>query len=163
MDLHLQAELFQKHPRIFRKHNGAVGERETPLDYRGIECGNGWVKLVDTLAAAFERHIDDLQAQGVSRDNWPRAVQIKEKFGTLRFTTNGGNTVGTADEVLMEAKTAAVGYSEVTCETCGNPGVMQRTGWLKVCCAQCLISKPTPNRPQDFIAQRQKMLESRSA
>ena len=56
------------------------------------------------------------------------AVQIKEKFGTLRFYYNGG------DETIQGMVRMAESMSAVTCETCGSPGKLRRGGWLQTLC-----------------------------
>lgn len=56
------------------------------------------------------------------------AMQIKEKFGTLRFYTNFG------DDYIYGAIAMAESMSAVTCETCGKPGKLFTYGWWHVAC-----------------------------
>ena len=56
------------------------------------------------------------------------AVQVKEKFGTLRFYTNG------SDEYIDGLISMAEGMSGVTCEVCGNPGTTGGPGWIRTLC-----------------------------
>ena len=56
------------------------------------------------------------------------AVQVKEKFGTLRFYYDGGDHV-TQGIVMM-----AESLSAVTCEQCGAPGQPDTRGWVKTLC-----------------------------
>jgi len=56
------------------------------------------------------------------------AMQVKEKFGTLRFYYNGG------DDFIHGLETMADAMSAVTCEECGNPGVLRRGGWIRTLC-----------------------------
>lgn len=58
------------------------------------------------------------------------AVQVKEKFGGLRFYTNGGDDVTRAYTVFAEH------VSERTCEECGKPGKPNAGGWIKVRCEE---------------------------
>jgi hypothetical protein len=58
------------------------------------------------------------------------AVQVKEKFGTLRFYTNR------SDEYIDGAISMAGQMSSVTCETCGKPGELQGGGWLYTACEE---------------------------
>lgn len=58
----------------------------------------------------------------------PVAVQIKEKFGTLRFYVNGGTT---KTEAFIEF---AEYHSGRICETCGAPGKTRGEGWLTTLC-----------------------------
>ncbi len=63
-----------------------------------------------------------------TRDEIPQAVQVKEKFGTLRFYVDGGNE---RSWTLIEL---AEGMSERTCEVCGAPGTIRRGGWIRTLC-----------------------------
>ena len=56
------------------------------------------------------------------------AIQVKEKFGTLRFYVTGGDTI--TDHLISFAE----GMSGVTCEECGAPGTRNSGGWIKVRC-----------------------------
>lgn len=49
----------------------------------GLECGNGWYELIDALCAQIDRHLQACFDEG-DRFN-VKVVQVKEKFGTLRF------------------------------------------------------------------------------
>lgn len=63
-------------------------------------------------------------------DEFPQVevIQIKEKFGTLRFYTNVG------DNYIYGALAMAESMSAVTCETCGAPGKLFTYGWWHVAC-----------------------------
>jgi hypothetical protein len=56
------------------------------------------------------------------------AIQVKEKFGTLRFYYRGG------DDVVSGIERMAESMSAVTCETCGAPGVTRSGGWIQTLC-----------------------------
>lgn len=56
------------------------------------------------------------------------AVQVKEKFGTLRFYYNGG------DEYISGLVSMAEWASSVTCETCGERGKLRGSGWVYTAC-----------------------------
>jgi hypothetical protein len=92
----------------------------------GIECGDGWFELlkecIQGLKEVCEKHGYDT-----------RVSQIKEKYGTLRFYLD--STSDEMDEVIYRAEEK----SAVTCESCGNPGSMNKTGyWMSVRCGECL-------------------------
>lgn len=93
--------------------------------YWGIECGDGWYDLLDRLCAKL-----DAIAKEDGLEDDLRAVQVKEKFGGLRFYTNGGNDK--IDAVIAEAQNE----SEHTCEICGKPGEQNRTGWISIRCSE---------------------------
>lgn len=57
------------------------------------------------------------------------AVQVKEKFGTLRFYFDGGDHICHAYVAMAEAMSAR------TCEMCGKSGVLrQDRGWIQTLC-----------------------------
>jgi hypothetical protein len=57
------------------------------------------------------------------------AVQVKEKFGTLRFYYNGG------DDYISGLMHMAESMSSVTCDECGAPGNTGNSGgWIAVRC-----------------------------
>jgi hypothetical protein len=64
-----------------------------------------------------------------------RATQIKEKYGTLRFYWDGDLSPRAAARV-EEAIDLAEARSAVTCEICGQPGVLHGGRWVTTRCAQ---------------------------
>lgn len=58
----------------------------------------------------------------------PVASQVKEKYGSLRFSTWGATDEQHAIISLAES------MSEVTCEICGAPGKINDSGWLSCRC-----------------------------
>jgi hypothetical protein len=56
------------------------------------------------------------------------ASQVKEKFGGLRFYTNGYNEAVSAMIHMAES------MSYRTCEVCGNPGRSNNYGWISTLC-----------------------------
>jgi hypothetical protein len=58
----------------------------------------------------------------------PVAVQVKEKYGTLRFYYDGG------DLYIDGLANMAESISAVTCEVCGNPGKLVGGGWVRTLC-----------------------------
>lgn len=89
-------------------------------DYRHYtDCGHGWRSLIEPL-------IDLCEANNVE------ILQIKEKFGELRFYT--GNT----PEKILDHIYQICSQSGEVCENCGEPGTIKTTrGWLKCLCEQC--------------------------
>ena len=80
--------------------------------------GPGWSKIIDNLY-----------------DHKPRSVyvlQVKEKYGGLRYYTGG--VPPEFDKLIDEAEAR----SEVTCEACGEPGSIDWTrGWQSCRCPKC--------------------------
>ena len=56
------------------------------------------------------------------------AIQVKEKFGTLRFYSYGGDDYTRGVEHMAESMSAR------TCEECGAPGKSRRGGWIQTLC-----------------------------
>jgi len=61
----------------------------------------------------------------------PRASQVKEKFGGLRFYM----TCGTDEIYDLTDKAEALSYK--TCEECGKPGEERHGGWIRTLCDYC--------------------------
>ena len=59
------------------------------------------------------------------------AVQVKEKFGGLRFYYSGG------DEYIDGLVAMAEAMSCVTCERCGEVGKQNQKGWIETLCYDC--------------------------
>ena len=112
MEQKLQQKLFNRFPNIYK-----VGE--LPIDYLffGIECDDGWFNLLWKLSESLEKTQTDVQA-----------LQVKEKFGTLRFYINGGDDV--CPHLIIDAEER----SAFICEICGRKGKLRDYGWLKTLC-----------------------------
>ena len=93
-----------------------------------FECGPGWAGLL-------ERLFNDLS--NIMRPTGDTIVikQIKEKFGTLRVYWQGAVDDDT-DALIDDAILLAAFRSEVTCQSCGQPGQMRKSGfgWYHVVC-----------------------------
>jgi hypothetical protein len=142
MKKELDEALCTKYPKIFRDRHGDM--KETLMCW-GFECGDGWYNIIDQLCANIQHHIDwsyknkdwDVKWNEEHPDD-PRtirevvpqvvAVQIKEKFGTLRFYYNGG------DDQIFGMVRMAESMSSVTCEECGSPGETRGPGWIRTLC-----------------------------
>ncbi|MBE3137684.1 MAG: hypothetical protein IMZ43_09905 [Thermoplasmata archaeon] len=95
-----------------------------------FECGDGWVGIIDTLCKLIQEYVRDHKAYQVE------AVQVKEKYGGLRFYINGG------DAYVDGLITFAERLSYMTCEQCGSTeGVTQTKGWVYTLCRQCLFDR----------------------
>jgi hypothetical protein len=67
------------------------------------------------------------------------AVQVKEKFGGLRFYYDGG------DEYIHGLVAMAESMSYVTCEVCGSPGRVYTDGWHATLCDKHAAEKNRTN------------------
>ncbi len=94
-----------------------------------FECGPGWAGLL-------ERLFNDLGH--ILRPTGDTIVikQLKEKFGTLRVYWQGAVNNDT-DALIDDAILLAAFRSEVTCQACGQPGQMRKSGfgWYHVACS----------------------------
>jgi hypothetical protein len=59
---------------------------------------------------------------------YPHLVQVKEKFGALRFYINTGS-----DEIFKKIHSYENQSYEI-CETCGEKGELRLVGWYKTLC-----------------------------
>lgn len=120
----LDKQLVEKYPKIFRDRHGDM--KETLMCW-GFEHGDGWYKIIDSLCANIQSHID-WKNQKEQKVKQVVAVQIKEKFGGLRFYYEGG------DDVVDGMVRMAEAWADNTCEECGAPGHARHSGWIKTLC-----------------------------
>ena len=119
MRAELQQQLYDKYPRIFAPKSR--DPRKSCMVW-GIECGDGWFSLLDSLCRFLQYYTDNNKVEQVV------AQQVKEKFGGLRFYYSGGN------DFVPGAVCMAETLSESTCEECGAPGRIEGEGWLTALC-----------------------------
>jgi len=118
MKKELTEKLMFKYHDMF--HDLSRGEAK-PL-IRFIECGDGWYDIIERLC-------DDIHAMN------PKVMQIKEKFGGLRFYCSFNSDY--SDQGWKRIRKAEEEASE-TCEDCGKPGNMQIvSGWRGTVCEEC--------------------------
>ena len=108
-----------------------------------LDCGDGWYNLINCACHIIQHHVDSNQATNPEYQQ-VTAVQIKEKFGTLRFYCRG--TTEYTEGVIDFAET----MSGKVCEFTGNVGSLHRspTGWMHT------VSEETANDKQ-FTAIKQ--------
>jgi hypothetical protein len=120
----LDRQLCEKYPLIFADRNKSMMES---CMFWGFEHGDGWYPIINSLCGQIQNHIDWQTKQGKTVPQVV-AVQVKEKFGTLRFYYNGG------DDVIDGMVCMAESWSAVACEECGAPGTQNSQGWIKTLC-----------------------------
>ncbi len=80
----------------------------------------------------FDEWVDYSMKQGLSEVPDPIeqvvALQVKEKFGGLRFYVHGGN------EYILGMIRMTERLSMATCEVCGNPGLRRSGNWISTLC-----------------------------
>lgn len=134
--------LIAKHPRLFSTDS-----------IFWSHVSDGWVGIVDKLLADIDKLLSDDEAAQIE------IKQIKEKFGMLRFYSLYPDDGDTEDEdeareptradviraTILILVRAAEAESKVTCETCGQAGVLRETKWRSVKCDKHAASaEPEP-------------------
>jgi len=97
----------------------------------GFDVGNGWFDLIWDLSARLEKLIFLFTLEHPA-ESYPRASQVKEKFGGLRFYMTS------ATDEMWDLIDEAEGKSYTICEDCGQPGKERPGGWIKTLCDRCL-------------------------
>ena len=153
MNEEFDKKLCEKYPLIFRDRHAPMNQ--TCMCW-GICAGDGWYNIIDNLCACIQGHIDhsyerikwntewnarvndpDLEWTAfAAREERPIpepveqvvAIQVKEKFGGLRFYYNGG------DDYIRGVVSMAETMSYTTCEVCGSPGNLRGKHWVQTLC-----------------------------
>jgi hypothetical protein len=117
----LEQKLIERWPTWF-KTEGDV--RHTLMPW-GFCHGDGWFDILWRLCEDLEPLVGEVERQTGRQFE---VVQVKEKFGGLRFHVNGVN-----DAIRQRIRTAQE-ESLHTCEVCGQPGKRREGGWIKTLC-----------------------------
>jgi hypothetical protein len=150
-----QKKLKEKYPKIFTSDN------VTSFSMYGIECGNGWYELLNQLCESIQFHVDHnvkkkfwanfkfikkiFNIQDVS--NQVEILQIKEKWGTLKFYYTGG------DRYIKGLVAFAETMSATICEYCGTNRNVKERGINRIItlCNECNDKWENNNRTFDEI------------
>jgi len=125
----LDKHLCKKYPLLYRDRHASP---RVTLMCQGFAINEGWYHIVDELSAKLEAEIKSIKADGVPLDSLPVAVQVKEKFGGLRFYMDN------ATESMYEAIGKAEEESFHTCEHCGAEGKLRTDrSWILTYCDNC--------------------------
>jgi len=98
--------------------NGHFTDRPPITSRYFCSCGDGWLQLLhdciqELLEAGWDKHI----------------LQIKEKFGGLRFY------IGSGTQEIHDIISKYEDLSYETCETCGETAEVRRDiGWYRTLC-----------------------------
>jgi len=126
MNKKLEKQLYDKYPKIF-------AQKDLPMTQTcmcwGIDTEKGWYWLIDQLCSSIQSYIDNNPQNNIQQ---VECVQLKEKFGSMRFYYDGG------DETIHGMVWLAEHMSYHTCEYCGcTKNVRQTSGWIKSLCTRC--------------------------
>ncbi|HQT42682.1 MAG TPA: hypothetical protein PLD79_01725, partial [Halothiobacillus sp.] len=109
-------------------------------------CGDGWFNLIDGLCTSLQYLTD---YRGTPQ---PEAVQVKEKFGRLRFYITCG------EDEMTEAQSSVIDLARILsahiCEECGCPGrIAANGGWWTV---RCPAHEPEGSlSPEEYVTARE--------
>ena len=126
MNKELQEKLYNKYPKIFVQKDWNMAK--TCMCF-GIETGDGWYWLIDSLCNSIQCYIDNNPHMDMMQ---VETIQVKEKFGGLRFYNIGG------DDIIDGMIELAENQSMIICEVCGSmEDVTQTRGWVRTLCKKC--------------------------
>ncbi len=139
MDEDVERELVDAYPQIFSLYDADPEEIEDPVPtfaIYGFECGNGWKSILESLCETITRKDVELTV-----------VQVKEKFGMLRFYHDG---IMAEDDRRAQQVFGAIQHAQEMsghiCEECGHPGTLHRDGgWLRTRCEDCHDESQLPS------------------
>ncbi len=134
--------------------------RDNPELFENGECefsvGNGWYNILASLLGIVMSEVNQARYQvtyykeNAGKDvdgsrlakceaklqealaSLPKILQVKEKFGGLRFYYDGGSEEGAKH--LSGAVRMAEAMAIRTCEVCGRPGEKRSGDWIQTLC-----------------------------
>ena len=93
---------------------------------RGFEHDDGWFDILWRLCEDLEPLVAQFEQETGSQFE---VLQVKEKFGGLRFYLNCRENVAIQERIGIAAD-----ESFRTCEVCGQPGKLREDRWIKTLC-----------------------------
>ena len=140
-------KLYADFPRLYRYRLD-----EMSMMKYGFDTNDGWFDLIYKLSANIEAEARKLGLDP-NTDSWPAALQVKEKFGQLKFYCAIGEQ---ESELQPEQRGALLSFrpmpnnaairaliteaekqSLTICEGCGVPASLREEGWWRVTCDAC--------------------------
>ncbi len=116
----LEDKLCKEFPTFFRRERPIT---ESLMAF-GFECGNGWFDILHSLCTDIKNILEKNHTDGFE------VVQIKEKYGGLRFYVTG------AYEEIWKRIDRVEEESFKICDVCGKPGKLRGCGWLYTSCEE---------------------------
>lgn len=120
-------KLYKDFPELYKQHSWSM--QDTCMCW-GFECDDGWFDLIYQLSKDIvEKSKNKIQA-----------IQVKEKFGGLRFYyqwITEDNTSLKFHREIEKLIEEAENKSYKICEICGNPGEPNENGWISTLCEKC--------------------------
>lgn len=125
-------DLINKYPKIFKPYEG------NPQQVNWHDVPEGWLPTIDTLCGCIQSYVDNYVSYTINGEYKPQQVtcsQVKEKFGGLRFYTDGH------DEVVEGIIKMAEYICDNICQSCGSSEDLGVTSsWVSVLCRSCVIA-----------------------
>lgn len=119
----LQNKIFNDFDNMYRERN--LDMSKTCMCW-GITTGNGWFDIIYQLSKDIQKELNENPYEHFA------IIQVKEKFGALRFYVRG------ASEIIHKLISDAENKSSITCEECGKPGTLDnRFYWVLTLCDEC--------------------------
>jgi hypothetical protein len=106
------------------QENFKHGKMFNPIAF-GFECGDGWADLLVELCERIQTRLNEMPREVANRIV---AVQVKEKYGSLRFY------ISHLDNSIENLIEEAMRKSTETCEVCGKPGSIRGESWYFAAC-----------------------------
>jgi len=138
MHQNLEEYIYMKYPLLFNKREIVEGKPYYPIAL-GIDCNDGWFYIINNLCNSIYQYCQNYKIK------FPDVIQIKEKFGTLRFYIDNGDT--TIHQLINYAEM----MTEKTCEMCGNVGRLRSDNrYVQTLCEEHYVSKDKELKISDF-------------
>lgn len=123
----LQDNLYKKYPKLF-------SQKDLPMSQTcmcwGIECGDGWYGIIDKFCDKLTKYLETVDIGDVTFS------QVKEKYGSIRVYTDGG------DDVVYDMISDLEDESEKVCMMCGTTPskIRNHCGWYTSMCDSCDVN-----------------------
>ena len=126
----LEQRLLERWPRWF----DTEGDIRCTAMPRGFEHDDGWFDILWRLCEDLEPLVAEFEQESGTQFE---VLQVKEKFGGLRFYVNCRR-----NEAIRQRIGIAADESFRTCEICGQPGTLREARWIKTLCDEHNASEP---------------------
>jgi len=115
-------DLIKKYPKMFPKNEKREFVYLLPFGFENV-----WIEYVDKLMRCIQNYIDQNEHLKIPQVH---VHQIKQKFGMMRFYTDGG------DKIVHGMIWFAEYYSQYICEKCCLPGTLKenKMSWYMTLC-----------------------------
>jgi len=113
----------------------AIGGNDRNLRFHYKKLGH----KDEAIESFVKRDLENKSFRQSFREVAPQLIftQIKEKYGTLRVYSAGG------DQYCEGIISMAVSMSAITCEECGMPGKQRGGSWILTLCDNCQEGRKT--------------------